>query len=72
MRTFLPRSVDAVRPAAGGTHSRVLVKLTLDCGCRVERTVIAQRVIEVEDIEGNKSYFVAGRFVCDSHSPEAQ
>lgn len=66
----MTRTVHAVRPVQGGDEERMHVTLTLDCGCRVERTVRASRVLEVEDLEGNRSYFVAGKFLCERHSPE--
>lgn len=70
MKYFITRSVNAVRPDPGGNAERMRVSLTLDCGCQVERSVNAGRLLEVEDLDGNKSYFVAGKFVCDTHSPE--
>jgi hypothetical protein len=72
MRYFMTRSVNAVRPAPGEAPDRVWVNVTLDCGCRIERTVTSNRLIEVEDIDGHKNYFIAGGFLCDSHSPEPQ
>lgn len=70
MKYFMTRSVDSVRPSQSGGEERMEVSLTLDCGCRVERTVHSSRVLEVEDLDGTKSYFVAGKFLCDRHSHE--
>lgn len=70
MKYFMTRSVNAVRPAQQGGDDRMLVNLTLDCGCNVERTVNASRLLEVEDLDGHTTYFVAGKFICDRHSPE--
>lgn len=70
MKYFMTQTVNAVRPADQGAGDRFLVNVTLDCGCDVERTVNASRVLEVEDMDGGKVYFVAGKFLCDTHSPE--
>lgn len=72
MKYFMTETVHAVRPSARGDENRRHVVLTLDCGCRVERTVDASRVLEVEDLDGQLSYFVAGKFTCERHSPEPQ
>lgn len=70
MKYFMTLSVNSVRPAEQGGGDRMRVNLTLDCGCNVERTVNASRLLEIEDLDGNKSYFVPGKFLCDTHSPE--
>jgi hypothetical protein len=66
----MTRSVDAVRPVQSSGEERMEVSLTLDCGCSVDRTVHASRLLEVEDLDGNRSYFIAGKFLCDRHSHE--
>ncbi len=68
MKYFMTETVNSVRPEERGAGDLVHVNLTLDCGCRVDRTVNASRLIEVEDLEGGRSYFIAGKFLCDTHS----
>lgn len=71
MKYFMTQIVNSVRPADQGGGDRMRVSLTLDCGCRVDRTVNASRVLEVEDFDGSKNYFVAGKFICDLHSHDS-